>query len=135
VHAHDSLKDQDTETSTTEQKKGNYEEKRHCTNWLNNNIWEQPIQNIQKSTIGREKREKYWGKPKKNEIHGRKRNRTERKRGRNTKVIMKPLQDRENRRIIIRNKEGKSPEIAPEALKRTPAERKNENKTKLTPSK
>jgi hypothetical protein len=38
--AHDSLKDQDTETSTTEQKKGNYEEKRHCTNSLKNNIWE-----------------------------------------------------------------------------------------------
>jgi hypothetical protein len=71
----------------------------------------------------------------KNEIRGRKRNRTQRERGRNTKVIMKPLQDRENRRIIIRNKEGTSPEIAPEALKRTPAERKNENKTKLTPSK
>jgi hypothetical protein len=48
---------------------------------------------------------------------------------------MKPLQDRENRRIIIRNKEGTSPEISPEALKRTPAERKNENKTKLTLSK
>jgi hypothetical protein len=63
-----------------------------------------------------------------------KRSRTERKRGRNTKVIMKPLQDRENRRIIIRNKEGTSPEISP-ALKRRPAERKNENKTKLTPSK
>jgi hypothetical protein len=48
---------------------------------------------------------------------------------------MKPLQDRENRRIVIRNKEGTSPEISPEALKRTPDERKNENKTKLTPSK
>jgi hypothetical protein len=78
---------------------------------------------------------KTLGKTKKNEIRGRKRNRTERKRGRNTKVIMKPLQDRENRRIIIRNKEGTSPETSPEALKRTPAERKNENKAKLTPSK
>jgi hypothetical protein len=133
VHAHDSLKYRDTETSTTEQKKGNYEEKRHCTSSLNNNIWEKPIQNIQKSTVRREKRGKHWGKQK-NGIRGRKRNRTERKRGRNTKVIMKPLQDRENRRIIIRNKEGTSPEISP-ALKRRPAERKNENKTKLTPSK
>jgi len=67
---------------------------------------------------------KTLGKTKKNEIRGRKRNRKERKRGRNTKVIMKPLQDRENRRIIIRNKEGTSPETSPEALKRTPAERK-----------
>jgi len=65
VYAHDSLKDRDAATSTTEQKKGNYEEKRHCTNSLNNNIWEKPIQNIQKSTVGREKRGKHWGKQKK----------------------------------------------------------------------
>jgi len=73
---------------------------------------------------------KTLGKTKKIEIRDRKRNRTERKRGRNTKMIMKPLQDRENRRIIISNKEGTSPE----SLKRTPAERKTEKKQSLHPA-